>query len=437
MFLCPMGAAVSDRRRQDTSTARAAAVLLVCLAASTAASAAPLSLDAALNLAQKRSRQLSSHDASAAASRHMAVAASRRPDPVLTAGISNLPVNGPDRFSLTRDFMTMRSVGVMQELTRAGKLSARAARYESEAEVAQASRTLALAALQRETATAWLERHFRQGVHDVLVAQREEAQLLVEASDAAYRAGRGSQADAFASRAAVALLDDRIAEARQQVDVAHTQLERWTGPLPAEGLASPPPLDAVPLRAEELEPRLAQHPEIELMARMEAMAQAEAEIARSERRPDASVELMYSQRGPAYSNMVSLNVSVPLQWDRENRQDRELAAKLALIEQRSAEREEAMRARVAEARTMLQQWQSHRERLARYDSALLPLASERTRAALAAYRGGTGPLTGVLESRQGEIDTRLERLRLEMDTARMWAQLSYLIPAGHDTTASR
>ena len=38
---------------------------------------------------------------------------------------------------------------------------------------------------------------------------------------------------------------------------------------------------------------------------------------------------MFSQRGSAYSNMVSLNVSVPLQWDQKNRQDRELAARLA------------------------------------------------------------------------------------------------------------
>jgi outer membrane protein TolC len=292
-----------------------------------------------------------------------------------------------------------------------------------------------VAALQRETATAWLDRHFRERVHEVLVVQREEAQRLVEASDAAYRGGRGSQSDIFAARAALALTDDRIAEARQQIEVAHTQLERWTGALPLEGLASPPALDAVPLSAHDLESRLAHHPEIELMAREEAMAQAEAEIARSERRSDPSVELMYSQRGPAYSNMVSLNVSVPLQWDRKNRQDRELAAKLAIVEQRRAEREEAVRTHVAEARVMLRQWASNRERLARYDTALLPLASERTRAALAAYRGGTAALTSVLESRQGEIDTRLERLRLEMDTARLWAQLSYLIPAGHETAS--
>ena len=42
---------------------------------------------------------------------------------------------------------------------------------------------------------------------------------------------------------------------------------------------------------------------------------------------------MFSQRGSAYSNMVSLNVSIPLQWDQKNRQDREVSARLALAEQ--------------------------------------------------------------------------------------------------------
>jgi outer membrane protein TolC len=150
--------------------------------------------------------------------------------------------------------------------------------------------------------------------------------------------------------------------------------------------------------------------------------------------PDVSVEVMYSQRGPAYSNMVSLNVSVPLPWDRKNRQDRELAAKLALVEQMRAQREEETRMHVAEAQAMLQQWRSSRDRLGIYDSALLPLAGERARAALAAYRGGGGSLAAVLEARRAEIDTRMERLRLELEGARLWAQLNYLIPVAHGTS---
>jgi hypothetical protein len=50
------------------------------------------------------------------------------------------------------------------------------------------------------------------------------------------------------------------------------------------------------------------------------------------------------------------------------------SAKLALAEQMRAQREEATREHVAETRMWLQQWQSNRERLAQYDSALIPLA---------------------------------------------------------------
>jgi outer membrane protein TolC len=140
---------------------------------------------------------------------------------------------------------------------------------------------------------------------------------------------------------------------------------------------------------------------------------------------------MYSQRGPAYSNMVSINLSVPLQWDREKRQDRELAARLAGIEQARARREEAQRAHESEVRAMLQEWRSHEDRLRRYDASLLPLATQRSEAALASYRASAGPLTAVLEARRSEVDVRVERLRIEMDKARIWAQLNYLLPS-HD-----
>lgn len=395
--------------------------------------AAPLSLPDAIRLAEQRSLQLPAHDAAATAAREMAVVAGQRPDPVLKAGINNLPVNGPDRGSLTSDFMTMRSIGVMQEWTRSDKLQARSARFEREAEVAEATRLLALVNLQRDTATAWLERHYQERIGEMLQQQRSEALLQVQAAEAAYRAGRGAQVDVFAARSAVAQLDDRIAAAERDLATAKTMLVRWTG-VPTDGrLAEPPTLDAVRLSEAELDSQIAHHPQIGVMLRQEAAALAEADAARANKRPDVSVELMYSQRGSGYSNMVSIGVSVPLPWDQKHRQDRELAAKLAAVDQMRAQREEDTRMHVAETRAMLQQWHSSRDRLRRYDGELMVLATDRTQAALAAYRGGTGPLSAVLEARRAEIDTRLERLRLEMDAARLWAQLNYLVSAGHGT----
>ncbi len=388
-----------------------------------------LTFDQALRLAEERSRQLVAHDYAAAAAREMAVAAAQLPDPTLTAGINNLPINGPDRFSLTRDFMTMRSVGVMQQFTGADKRSARAARFEREAEAAGAGRTLTLADLQRDTALAWLDCYYQERMRNVLAAQRDEARLQIEAADAAYRGGRGAQADVFLARTAVAQIEDRIAQADQQIEVAKTRLARWVGAAANRPLGAAPSTENT-LDAAGVEHHIYHHPQIELLLQQEQVARAEVDIAQTNKRSDWSAELMYSQRGPAYSNMVSITFSIPWQLDRKNRQDRELAARLALIDQLQAQREEVTREHLADARSWLQQWQSNRSRLARYDESLIPLSVQRTRAALAAYRGNSAPLGAVLEARRMEIDTRLERVRLEMENAGVWAKLEYLLPAG-------
>ncbi|MBP6505057.1 MAG: TolC family protein [Rhodoferax sp.] len=412
---------------------RASGLLLgacLCLPAAQAQSA--LTLAQALELAQTRSRQLPAQDAAALAARERAVAAGPLPDPVLKASLTNMPVDGPDRFSLTRDFMTMRSIGLMQEFTRSDKRVARAARFAREADVAVAARLLALVELRRAAATAWLERHYLERVRDEQAKLRREAVLQIEAADAAYRGGRGSQADIFAARSAVARIDNEMLQTTRQITTAQTRLARWVGAAADQPLAAAPSVDQLQLGLGDLMTRMEEHPRIVWLHQQEAAAAAQSDVARSERRADWSLELMYSQRGPAYSNMVSVNLSVPLQWDRAQRQDRELAATLATQQQIRNERDETLRELIANARAIVLEWQNNRERLALFDTQLLPLAGERTRAALAAYRGGTVPLATVLEARRIEIDTRLDQLRLAMETATLWASVEYMLPRPSD-----
>ena len=414
-------------RRPARVAARLAAALGLCCSLGAQAQAT-LSLDDALQLAQQRSTQLSAQDSAAAAARELATAAARLPDPTLKAGIDDLPVNGPEAFSLSADFMTMRSIGVMQEFTRADKRQARAARFDRQADVAAAARAVALANLRRDTALAWLERYYVERMLDLLKTQRTEAALQIDAAEAAYRGGRGAPAEVLAARSAVALIDDRIRATELQAATAQTRLLRWVGPDAALALAAPPPLVLDSHPAEHASTLLSRHPHLAWLDRQEAVARADADIARSEQKADWSVELMYSQRGAAYSNMASLNVSIPLQWDAARRQDRQLAARLALADQVRAEREDAQREHLAETQAWLQQWHHNRERLAFYDNTWIPLASERTRAALASYRGGGGALAMVLEARRVEIELRIDRLRLEADNAGWWARIEYLVP---------
>lgn len=405
-----------------------AALAFLAVAPAAPAQSLPLTLVQAQQEAVARSRQLEARDQAAAAAREMAVAAGQLPDPVLKVGIDNLPVSGPDRFSPGNDFMTMRRVGVSQELTRADKLHWRTARFEREADKAQAEKQAAIAAIQRDTALAWLEVFYTGQMAEVVAQQAATSRQEIEAAEAAYRGGRGGQSDILAARAALLTLDDRGSEIGRRLRVAQTRLARWTGGERTVGGA--PGVDHIRLDPASLDRDLAHHPQIAVLSRQEDIAQADVYLAQARRRADWSVEVAFQQRGPAYSNMVSIGISVPLQWDRKNRQDRELAAKLALVEQAKAERDEMLRDHVAETRTLIVEWQSGKERVARYKREVLPLAGERSQATLAAYRGAKATLAVVLAARRNEAELSMQALQLELDTARLWAQLNFLFPDG-------
>jgi outer membrane protein TolC len=387
-----------------------------------------LTLQEAQRKALERSRQISAQDASVAASREMAAAAGQLPDPVLRFGLDNVPSDGPDQFSLTRDFMTQRRVGIMQEFTRSQKRDLRARRFENEAEKSLAEKEAVIASIQRDTALAWLDVYYTEAQAAVIAQQGAQARIEITAAEAAYRAGRGSQADVFAAHSARVALEDQASELGRRVANARTMLARWVGDEPALSISDKPAMDSIHLDSSALDTQLGHHPQIAILTRREQIAATEVQLAQADRKADWSVELSYGVRGPAYSNMVSIGVSVPLQWDQRNRQERQIASKLALAEQARAERDEVLRAHVSEVRTMIAEWQNGRERVARYERELLPLALERTKATRAAYQGGKTALTELLLARRSEIDVRMQMVRLEAETARLWAQLNFLFP---------
>ena len=134
----------------------------------------PLSLDEAQRLAIERSRSLTAQALGIGAARERALAAGQLPDPVLTLAIDNLPIEkeqaaeapahpslakawaSGNRFSTTRDFMTMRRIGVMQEWTRGDKRELRAERYQLEAR-------LQYLQLEADTARIWAQINFLAG----------------------------------------------------------------------------------------------------------------------------------------------------------------------------------------------------------------------------------------------------------------------------------
>jgi outer membrane protein TolC len=75
---------------------------------------------------------------------------------------------------------------------------------------------------------------------------------------------------------------------------------------------------------------------------------------------------------------------------------------------------------------MLTEWQQLGEQVAQYEQELLPLARERSSAALASYRAGRGDLRPALDAHQQEIEFVIEHAQLLNERGRAWAFLRYL-----------
>jgi outer membrane protein TolC len=277
---------------------RAAATLaaLLCLPSW---AAEPLTLSEAQGLAVARSRQLAANKASITASREMAAAAGQLPDPVLKLGIENLPVNGPDRLSLSRDFMTMRRIGLSQEIPRPEKRRLRAERFEREADRMLAESRLNIASIQRDAALAWIERYYTQQMRQLVLRQIEETRLQVKTTEAGFGIGRNSQADVFAARAALAMLQDRMSQIEKQEQNAALMLTRWVGSEAQRPAAGPPDWQTSHLDNDKLEAHIQYHPDLVMQKAQVEAAQTEARLAQADKRADWSVEAMYGQRGSA------------------------------------------------------------------------------------------------------------------------------------------
>ncbi len=388
----------------------------------------PLSLVEATRIAAQRSPQLEAQRALVSAAEAAAVGAGELPDPKAVIGIENLPTNGPDRWSVSRDFMTQRTIGVMQDVPGAGKRALRTQRAEAESAREAAMLTVQQLTVQREAALSWLSRWYAEASLRLVERLLDEARIAVESAAAAYRGGKGAQTDLLAARAATIELENRRTEAATQVRRAKITLARYVGDNAERALGAVPAMNALPHAPVHLTAEVDTHPELRLLAEQEAVAATDVELARIARHPDWNIGVSYGIRGSSYSNMVTLLVSVDLPLFPERRQDAQQLAKFRQLDSVRAQREEMRRQHVAEINAMVAEWEASRIQATRVADELVPLAAQRLDAALAAYRGGSGQLSAVLDARRGAIEAQLALLEQEKTAAKLWIQLRFVLP---------
>ena len=416
----PTGAAPGTRQPWRALLGVAAALAI----AAPSAVAAGLSFAEAANLARQESPALRALQAGVAGSTLAQPAAATLPDPRLLVGVDNLPVTGPDRYSLTRDPGTMQRIGVMQEVPNRAKRDARSQLAQARTERDRRQLAAADLAVRREAMRAWVAVYFAQQRLAWLDRLQQENALLQQTLPPRIAAGQSPTAELTMARQEALAIADRHDELARDLTKARAGLRRLIGVRADEPLQGEPP--ALPVDPASVRSGLHRHTELAPYEAMLAMGQAEIGESQAESRGDWAWEVVYSRR-PNYDDMVSFQLSFDLPVRQGTRQEPQIAARRKELERVEAEREDTARRHAEEVEMQLAELQALDAQAERLQRNGLPLAEERVALTLAGYQAGRSELATVLAARSSVLELRLRALALDAERTDLRVRLNTLI----------
>ena len=427
----PSGGAARVARRSGFGTATLALATLLLPASGHGQTSA---VDSLVAVAMAASPLVQAAERRVDAARARVPPAGALPDPVLSAGIVNLPVSEPG----FDDFMTMSTVALGQRLPYPGKLglARRAAEHELravEARVEVARREVEAGVRKAYYALAFLDRSLE-------IVARNQALLVdfIAVTESRYGVGTGGQQDILKARVEAARLAERavaLAEARGARLARLNALLDRAGDTPVEQPRVPPriaraavpddparirftsdalgaraadsplpALDALQERAIRASPEVRAH-QAEIAARA-----ARVELARKAHLPDFDVSVRYGQRVDR-PDMASVMVSVPLPVNRGERQDQQVAeaeSELAAMQADHHAMVNRIQADVAEAYADLER---DRAQLALFARSIIPQGRAALESATAAFQVGRADFLTLLENQTTLYDYEIAYFR--------------------------
>lgn len=400
------------------------ALAAVALAASLPAPAhgqPVLSLNEAVALSRRDQPAADANRREADAAEQAALAARTLPDPQVSVGIQNFPIRGMNAFSPTEDEMTMYTIGVMREQVRRSRREAEAARLRAEAAVSRFEGSAQQRRIQRDVMVAWIDAveasQSQRLLAQVIGDLRTGRQVIV----AGIATGSSTPALELQAQAEIALAESQLAKARGDETRARGELERWIGaaaerPLPASLPVLSPPSTSLDFTT---------HPEVLAANAREQAERRQVGVALAERRPNVTWSVMLGIR-PSYGEMVSAQVSIPLQMNRRGLQDRRIAEAEARADAARLRSEDTRRELSGQYRSALARYRSAEAQIAVLRDRAIPSLEASFKAAEARYAGGQGTLEMPLNIVRRYVETKIHLVEQEGAKARAAAELVYL-----------
>lgn len=399
---------------------------MVLLYAYSAKSEEALTLAETIQLATQNQPLLQSLDDAAVSSRQAAIAEGQLPDPKVKFGVINLPVTTSDALRYNRDEMTMVNVGISQDVIPLKKRELASNRMLAEADQFQTEQVATARAIERDVALAWLDVYEAQ--RKVELYQRMINDMTAERKllAANISSGGAKTSDVLQMDADVSMTNEKRIFAQRDERKARAALARWIGQSASRSISSELPVMRNSLSHDANQSALEQHPLLRNAYQTEKVAQFDVDSAQANLERNWGWEVGYGKRFNDRSDMLSFQVSIDLQLDRANRQDRRTAEKLVLVEKARKLTEDRRRELFSELESAMADAEAADARENEHITKLIPNAQAKLSIAKAAYTSGKQSIGDVWQARRDVIDIELDHWTILTDKQRAAVKIAYL-----------
>ncbi len=409
--------------------------LLLLLGSPLYLAAAPLTLNDAIDYAERHEPWLEANRLRQSALEAKSISSGSLPDPVLSLTLANLPTDG---FAFNQEAMTQFKLGVSQQFGRGDSLALKRRQIEQTAEAMPFERENRLAWVRAQVAEFWFNAFRAQRSIELIEEDKIYFRQLLELSEASYGASLGGtrQQDIIRAQLELTRLDDKLTRLAQMLAQSKKRLIQW---LPYEMLESeldsnarePVALaDFAALSDLDVMKMLAQHPSVLALAQREQAFGTAVDVAREGYKPRFGVNLSYGYRadtpvGDSRADLLSVGLNMDLPLFNDNRQDQDVKAAIAEFEASKTDRQVFLQQLKGQFMKERSQLASLDTRAALYRDTLLPQMAEQVAATLNAYTHDTGDFSDVMRARIAELDAKLDALNIRVDRAILLARLNY------------
>ena len=387
----------------------------------------PLTLADAIQLATQSQPLLQSLDDAAASTRQAAVAEGQLPDPKLKFGMINLPVTTRDTLRFDRDDQTMLNVGYSQEMVPLKKRELASNKLEAMADEFHSEQVATARSIERDVALAWLDVYEAQRKSELYQHIVDEMTAARKVLAAGISSGGAKTSEVLAMDTEISMTNEKRIYAVRDDRKARAALARWIGASASRPISSELPVMTNSTDSATYANEIEKHPLLQNAHQSEKVAQLEVDSAQANLERNWGWEVGYGKRFADRSDMLSFQVSIDLQLDRANRQDRRTAEKLVLVEKAQKITEDKRRELSADLEGALADAQAAEARENVRLSSLIPNAKARLSVAQAGYAAGKNSLSDVWEARRSVIEIELDHWTILTDRQRAAVKIGYLL----------